>query len=118
MLAIILSFLLNVADSVSFDKSVHDFGLLERDSSLKTCIFKMTNESDEDIEIVMTRTSCSCTEVTRCTNGPIPPGKTAYIYVQYTTELYSSERIQRDIFIYLSGRKKPVKLQIKGYYKE
>lgn len=118
MLAIILSFLLNVADSVSFDKTVHDFGLLERDMSLKTCIFKMVNESDEAVEIVMARTSCSCTEVTRCTKGPIPPGKTAFIYVQYTTELYSTDYIERDVFIYLSGRERPVKLQIKGYYKE
>lgn len=117
MLAVIIAFLLNIADSVSFDKHIHDFGLLDRDLSPKTCVFKMTNESDDDIEIVMTRTSCSCTEVTRCTNGAIPPGKTAFIFVQYKTELYSSEYIEHDVFIYLKGQKQPVKLQITGHYK-
>lgn len=118
MLCLILCLLLNIADFVSFDKFVYDFGELDRDISTKSCVFKLTNVSEEDVEIMVTRTSCDCTKVTKWTKGVIPPGKMAYIFVEYTTELFSTEYIERDIYVYFKGKDKPAKLQIIGHYSE
>lgn len=118
MLTIILSFLLSISNIVSFECSVHDFGELERDNSTHNCVFKMKNVSNEDVEIVMTRTSCDCTKVTRWTKGRIPPGKYAYIFIEYSAESFSTENIERDIYIYLKGSDKPEKVQITGHYKD
>lgn len=118
MLSFLLCFILNTVDIVKFDKNVHDFGELSRDTATNSCVFKMTNVSEEEVEILLIRTSCDCTKVTKWTKGVIPPGKTAFIFVEYTTELFSSAHIERDIYVYLKSIDKPAKLQIVGYYPE
>lgn len=72
----------NIA-TVTFDKSIYDFGTVNEGEIVKTT-FVVTNTSKSDLIITNAQASCGCTVPTWPKN-PIKPGDTGNIEVAFNT---------------------------------
>ena len=71
-------------EPVSFDKTKHDFGVLERGAPA-TATFKITNNKEEPLVIVHVGTSCGCT-APKYPKEPIKPGESGEIKLTYDSK--------------------------------
>lgn len=69
--------------SISFDKKVYDFGVVNEGDIVKTT-FELTNSGKTDLVITNAQGSCGCT-VPTWPKEPIKPGKIAKIDVRFNT---------------------------------
>jgi hypothetical protein len=85
---IIICFALNLGisyaqnDKISFNETVHDFGVLKESDGKATCEFIITNNSDAPLLISNVNASCGCT-TPKWTKEPIEPGKKGSITATY-----------------------------------
>ena len=69
--------------SISFDKTVHEFGTVNEGDIVKTS-FEVTNSGKTDLVITNAQGSCGCT-VPVWPKEPIKPGESAKIDVKFNT---------------------------------
>ena len=70
------------APVMSFDKGIHDFGVIQEGSRVET-VFMFTNTGKSDLIIQDARGSCGCTVPEYPKNLPIAPGATGEIRVSF-----------------------------------
>ena len=70
------------APVMSFDKGIHDFGVIQEGSRVET-VFMFTNTGKSDLIIQDARGSCGCTVPEFPKNLPIAPGATGEIRVSF-----------------------------------
>ena len=69
---------------ISFDKSTHDYGQIEK-SANGECVFVFTNTGNKPLKITNAKGSCGCT-VPQWPKEEIAPGATGEIKVRYDTK--------------------------------
>ena len=67
---------------MSFDKGIHDFGVIQEGSRVET-VFTFTNTGKSDLIIQDARGSCGCTVPEYPKNLPIAPGASGEIRVSF-----------------------------------
>lgn len=110
LLTLLLAALLAVP--VQFDKTVHDFGEITTKAGKQTCTFTLTNDSDDDLSILVVVPSCGCTDVV-WTRETIGPGKTGKITATYSND-EGVGTFDKTLTVYTSAQKKPIILHLKG----
>jgi len=68
---------------LSFDKTEHDFGILNEGDIVET-VFSFTNSGKSELIITSAKSSCGCT-VPEWPKEPILPGETGKIKVKFNT---------------------------------
>ncbi|MBQ7709848.1 MAG: DUF1573 domain-containing protein [Bacteroidales bacterium] len=102
--------------SVSWDKTVHNFGDVSVSDGPLSCTFTLTNNGSEPISIFEVVSSCGCTDV-KWTKGSIKPGETGTISATYKNE-DGAMAFDKTLTAYISGVKKPVILRLRGVVHE
>ena len=69
---------------ISFDKSTHDYGQIEK-SANGECVFVFTNNGNKPLKITNAKGSCGCT-VPQWPREEIAPGESGEIKVRYDTK--------------------------------
>lgn len=102
----------NPGGSVTFDKTVHDFGDISIKDGPVSCTFTMTNTGADTVAIFSVFTSCGCTSVD-WTKEKIAPGATGKISVTYTND-EGPQAFDKDVKAYITGVRRPVVLHMRG----
>lgn len=68
--------------SISWDKTVHDFGKFKEESGKQTCTYTFTNTGSQPLIITNVRASCGCTSPT-WTKEPVKAGEKGYVKATY-----------------------------------
>ena len=113
LLLILLTVL--IGGRAEFDRTVHDFGTISTADGAQTCIFTVTNTSDEPLTILSAITSCGCTNV-KWTRASLAKGEKGTIEVTYSNE-DGPFPFDKTVTVYLSDIKKPVILHLRGVVK-
>ena len=105
------SFAFASAQTISFDKTTHDYGTVKNGSDGHR-MFVVKNTGDKPLIISKVQASCGCT-TPEWSQDPIMPGKTAQIKVGYNTtivgpftkiiEVYSNDPANNRSVIYIKG---------------
>lgn len=95
---------------ITFEKTVHDYGVIKKDSDGK-CFFKFTNTGKEPLILSRPRSNCGCT-VPDWPQQPIMPGQSNIITVTYDTS--KPGPINKQVTIISNAANSPVVLQITG----
>lgn len=105
------SFALASAQTISFDKTTHDYGTVKNGSDGHR-MFVVKNTGDKPLIISKVQASCGCT-TPEWSQDPIMPGKTAQIKVGYNTtivgpftkiiEVYSNDPVNSRSVINIKG---------------
>ena len=111
----LLSFLAG-QPSVSWDKTIHDFGDVSVTDGPLSCTFTLTNDGEEPLAIFEVVSSCGCTDV-KWTREPILPGKKGTIQATYKNE-DGPMPFDKTLTVYVAGIKKPVILRLRGVVHE
>lgn len=98
--------------TVSFDRTVYDFGDIMLSDGPQTCKFIMKNISDSPVVIHRVVTSCGCTEPA-WTEAPIRPGDSGEIKVVFSND-QGPYPFSKSVTVYVSGLSKPVVLKVRG----
>jgi len=98
------------APVITFDKVVHDYGTILKDSD-GTCEFSFTNDGKEPLILSRPKSSCGCT-VPTWPKQPILPGKGDVIKVTYATNRVGP--FNKTVTVYSNASNNAIKLQIKG----
>ncbi len=108
--------MLQLQYNVTVDKTIYDFGHIDRNKdTMYTCIFKIRNESDNEMEITGVDTSCSCMEAA-WTNGKIPAGKMGIVRIEYFPEQLREGYFEKKIKIFINNSEEPETVKISGTY--
>ncbi|MBP5373537.1 MAG: DUF1573 domain-containing protein [Bacteroidales bacterium] len=102
--------------SVSWDRTVFDFGDVSVADGPLSCSFTLTNTGTEPIAIFEVVSSCGCTDVS-WTRSPILPGKTGTVTATYKNE-DGAMPFDKSLTVYISGLKRPVVLRLRGVVHE
>lgn len=103
--------LMLAAPGVSVNEAVHDFGTIAVKDGPQTCVFTVTNSSEEPVSIADVRTSCGCTDV-KWSEGSIAPGATSEIKVTYDNK--ENGFFDKTVAILFEGVEDPMVLGIRG----
>ena len=76
--------LISEGAEISFDKSTHDYGQIEK-SANGECVFVFTNNGNKPLKITNAKGSCGCT-VPQWPREEIAPGESGEIKVRYDTK--------------------------------
>jgi len=95
-----------------FDKTVHDFGRVNTRDGAVSCVFTVTNISQEPLNIFAVTTTCSCTS-SNWTKKSIAPGESGTIEATFTND-EGPYPFDKTLNVYLSGLERPVVLHVKG----
>lgn len=106
---------IKIADGVTIDKDVHDFGEVITCSGPLSCTFTITNNSDKPIVIFSVASSCGCTDV-KWTHEPIRPGESGTISATYSND-EGPIAFDKNLTVYFSNVKKPYTLKLRGICK-
>ncbi|MDR3340156.1 MAG: DUF1573 domain-containing protein [Candidatus Symbiothrix sp.] len=108
MLSLCISFAQN--EKISFNETVHDFGVIGFKDGKVSCNFVITNKSDAPLVISDVKASCGCTTPS-WTKEPIEPGKSGTITAVYNPTGVAPFSKSVTVYTNLSN---PVTLHIKG----
>lgn len=97
---------------LSFNKHVHDFGVIPEDGNVVTATYIFTNISDSPLIITNIGTTCGCTTV-HYPKTPIQPGKQDSIQVTYNPAGRPGV-FNRTFSVFFNSKQKPFILRIKG----
>jgi hypothetical protein len=100
----------SVADSITFDKLVHDYGTIERGSD-GGAVFTFTNKGTKPLILSNVRAACGCT-VPEWPREPIAPGKTGEIKVKYNTNIAGN--FNKTITVNSNAANSAVVLRVRG----
>ncbi|MBR5924726.1 MAG: DUF1573 domain-containing protein [Bacteroidales bacterium] len=113
LLLLLLSVL--IGGRAEFDRTVHDFGTISTADGAQTCVFTVTNTSNEPLTILSAITSCGCTNV-KWTRTSLAKGEKGTIEVTYSNE-DGPFPFDKTVTVYLSDIRKPVILHLRGVVK-
>ena len=113
LLLILLTVL--IGGRAEFDRTVHDFGTISTADGPQTCVFTVTNTSDEPLTILSAISSCGCTNV-KWTRTRLAKGEKGTIEATYANE-DGPFPFDKTVTVYLSDIKKPVILHLRGVVK-
>lgn len=99
-------------NTVSFDKTIHDFGTVQLNSGALTCSFTFKNIDSKPMAIYNIVTSCGCTTI-EYPREPIMPGKSGTIKVEYTND-EGPYPFDKSITVQMSSYSKPIILRVRG----
>ena len=68
--------------TISWTKTVHDFGIFEEEAGLQTYKFEFVNTGNEPLYITNVRASCGCT-ATDYSKEPLKPGEKGFVSASY-----------------------------------
>lgn len=102
--------------SISWDRTVYDFGDVSVSDGPLSCSFTLTNTGSEPIAVFEVVSSCGCTDVS-WTRSPILPGKTGTVTATYKNE-DGPMPFDKSLTVYISGIKRPVVLRLRGVVHE
>ncbi|HND89627.1 MAG TPA: DUF1573 domain-containing protein, partial [Saprospiraceae bacterium] len=88
----------------------HDFGEIPQGRPVKF-VFRYRNTSDAPLTLETVRTTCGCTAA-EWTEGPVPPGGTGDISVEY--DAYQGGTFKKKIRVFFHEQKKAEMLSIRG----
>lgn len=97
-------------DSIIFDKTIHDYGTIERGSD-GTSVFTFTNKGQKPLVLNNVRASCGCT-VPEWPRQPVAPGETGEIKVKYNTNINGN--FNKSITVNSNAENSVVILRVKG----
>ncbi|CAD7810936.1 hypothetical protein CHRY9390_02272 [Chryseobacterium aquaeductus] len=110
-IALFGTFALASAQTITFDKTTFDYGVI-KPSSDGNRFFNVTNTGDKPLIISNVKPSCGCT-TPEFSQDPILPGKSAKIKVGYNTatpgafnkmiEVFSNDPVNSRSVIYIKG---------------
>jgi hypothetical protein len=95
---------------ISFNKTVHDYGTIEKGSD-GTCEFEFSNTGKIPLTLINVQSSCGCT-VPSWSKEPIMPGSQGKITVKYNTQ--SIGPISKTVHVFSNARTNPSVLSIRG----
>lgn len=101
---------------VSFDKTIHNFGVILLSEGEQKCTFTLKNIQDKPIIIHKVISTCGCTEP-EWTKSPIMPGKKGEILITFTND-QGPYPFDKSITVYISNLNKPVNLRVRGIVQE
>ncbi len=99
---------------VEWDKTEHDFGVLEHKEPVYAT-FVLKNITNDSIRLDNVRTSCGCTSPI-WTNEYIMPGDTSHIVIEY--DAHDKGEFYREIKVFIRRQRKPEKLFVYGRVEE
>jgi len=99
-----------VNDSIVFDKTVHDYGTIEKASD-GTSIFTFTNKGQKPLVLSNVRASCGCT-VPEWPKQPVAPGESGEIKVKYNTNIAGN--FNKTITVSSNAVNSTVTLRVRG----
>ena len=111
-LILLLSVLIGGAE---FDSTVHDFGTILAKDGPVSCTFTVTNRGEEPLTILSAVSSCGCTGV-KWTRETLKPGEQGTVTATYNND-EGPHPFDKTITVYLSDRRKPVVLHLRGVVK-
>jgi hypothetical protein len=97
-------------DSIIFDKSIHDYGTIEKGSD-GISVFTFTNKGQKPLVLNNVRASCGCT-VPEWPRQPVAPGETGEIKVKYNTNINGN--FNKSISVHSNAANSVVTLRVKG----
>ncbi|MEJ5266558.1 MAG: DUF1573 domain-containing protein [Bacteroidales bacterium] len=68
--------------SISWDKTVHNFGTFKEEAGPQTCTFTFTNTGNEVLYLTDVKASCGCT-TPEWTKEPVKPGEKGFVKATY-----------------------------------
>lgn len=101
---------------VEFDRTSFSFGSFPVSQGSQTAVFTFTNVSTETLFVQSVVATCHCTIVS-WQRDPILPGAKSEITAVFNPAGFDG-RFDKIISVFISGRKKPYNLHIKGFVEE
>lgn len=95
---------------IVFDKTLHDFGIIEKGFKAE-CTFSFMNKSHMPVAIVNVKASCGCTASTWL-KEPVKPNGSGEIKVKYNTNIIGY--FEKTITVYTSTGNENIILTIRG----
>ena len=95
---------------LKWETKAHDFGKIVKGEAASHT-FYFTNEGDQPIQIVKTKSSCGCT-VSKHTEGEIKVGEQGFVKAEYNAS--KSGVFSKSVRVYTSLDENPIVLQVKG----
>ncbi|MEZ4809239.1 MAG: DUF1573 domain-containing protein [Allomuricauda sp.] len=97
---------------MSFEKSEHDFGNIERGTPQET-VFKFTNTGNAPLIITDAKSSCGCTVPEYPKNTPIAPGESGELLVKFNGS--GQNQVTKTITVTANTEKGSELLRIKAF---
>ncbi len=91
------------AQTITFDKTIIDYGKVKQGSDGNR-VFTVTNTGDKPLIISNVTSTCGCT-IPQWNKEPILPGKSGKITVHYNTELLEPNGFQKMVEVYSNDDK-------------
>lgn len=110
-LIILLTSLLS-SGPIQFDKTVYDFGKVTVADGPLNATFTLTNNSEEELTILVVVSSCGCTQVS-WTKETIQPGGKGEVKATYSND-EGPYPFDKTLSVYTTADKKPLLLHLKG----
>lgn len=98
--------------TLTFDKTIHDFGTVKEEAGKVTYEFEFTNSGEAPVIISNVTASCGCT-TPQWDKEPILPGKKAKVTVGYSTTGRPGPFV-KSLVVLNNGNPSSITLQIKG----
>ena len=102
--------------SVSWDKTVHDFGDVSATDGPLTCTFTFTNDGPDPVTVFEVVSSCGCTDV-QWSRESVKPGESGTISATYKNDTGAAP-FDKTLTVYISGIRRPVILRLRGVVHE
>ena len=102
----------SMGQTITFDKTTHDFGKINEADGRVTTVFTFTNGGDAPLVLSNVRASCGCT-TPKWTREPIEPGQSGEITVTYNPQGRPG-RFQKTVTVTSNTTEATTKLYIKG----
>ncbi len=97
--------------TLTFDKTVHDFGDIAMKGGPVTCTFEFTNTGDQPIVINHVAASCGCT-TPGWTREPVAPGGRGFVKATYAPQ--GIMPFSKTLTVTSTGQPSAITLQIRG----
>ena len=88
-------------ETIVFDKSKHDFGVISESDGILECEFTFVNEGDTPLVLTQVSPSCGCTAADY-TKEPVAPGKKGFIKATLNPRGFKNE-VTREITVFSNG---------------
>lgn len=97
----------------AFIDSIHDFGVIQRNSPIASHDFRFVNTGTKPIVVLGVDVSCECTKADYV-HDPVMPGDTSYIRVTYDGTGRGAEHFNKSVFVTTNAAGDPFELTFEG----
>ncbi len=108
---------LGLAQEISYEKDLHDFGVVKESEGKVAHQFVFTNTGDEALKIERVNASCGCT-TPNWTKDPIKPGEQGYIIANFDPKGQREGYFQKHIYVYTNTSPSMNPITIEGRIKK